>query len=166
MKSPRALLQIEEREHLLRHISEHLPNASPNDTADRIEQILEETKEQIANHGKVYSATTGKPVAKEVVGGQWHINERQRRWVARTIPTRARGGQTVRWPRYLIAMLGKEYVLGTGKKPTFSTFDLKLSKFEAFAEPFLTHFKVRNQKNRIREYVEERRKPSPYNSLK
>ena len=166
MKSPRALIQIEDREHLLRHISEHLPNASPSDTADRIEQILEEAKEQMANHGKVYSPTTGKPVAREVVGGQWKINARQRRWVPRTIPIRTKGGQPVRWPRYLISMLGKEYFLGTGEQPTFSTFDSKLSKFEAFTKPFLTHFKVRNHKNRIREYVEERKKPNPYNSVK
>jgi hypothetical protein len=166
MKSPRALLQIADRDQLLLHISEHLSNASPDDTADRIEQILGETKEQIANHGKVYSPTTGKPVAREVVGGQWKINARQRRWVANTIPTRARGGQPVRWPRYLISMLGKEYVLGTGEQPSFSTFDSKLSKFEAFTKPFLIHFKVRNHKNWVREYVEERKKPNPYNSVK
>lgn len=160
--------EIDKRQRLLSHIKAHLPDAEPNATADRIEQILEQAAELKKNHGKVYSPRDGELVEpKEIeTGGRWRVRSRQRRWEKQYLLKRPRGGQQVRWPRYLIAMLGKEFVCGTGRDPTFSNFDSKLSRFEAFAKPFLSHLKVRNPKNRIREYVEERKRPNPYHPLK
>jgi hypothetical protein len=160
--------EIEKRQRLLSHIKAHLPDAEPNATADRIEQILEQAFELKKNHGKVYNPSDGELVKTQAVkiGGRWRVSSRQRRWEEQYLLKRPRGGQHVRWPRYLIAMLGKEFVCGTGRDPTFSNFDSKLSRFEAFAKPFLSYLRVRNQKNRIREYVEERREPNPYHPVK
>lgn len=166
MRGQCCLLNIEKRDELLRHIKDHFQEINPNETADRIEQILEVTRGLKANHGKAYSPTTGKPVTKELVGGLWKVNFRQRRWEKQYIPKRPRGRQSIRWPRYLIAMLGKEYFYATGTPPTFINDDVALSKFEAFAKPFLTYFKIQNQKNLIREYVGERKKTNPYSVLK
>ena len=160
--------EIDKRQRLLLHIKAQLPDAEPNTTADRIEQILEQAAELKKNHGKVYSPLDGELVEPKaiVTGGRWRVRSRQRRWEKQYLLKLPRGGQQVRWPRYLIAMLGKEFVCGTGQVPTFSNFDSKLSRFEAFAKPFLSQLKVRNPKNRIREYVEERKRPNPYHPLK
>ena len=139
----------------------HLPLSERLTTAVRLERLIDETLDLIAQEGKSFDYAKGRFVGRFVTGGYWWVGQRQRRWKGVFSPIRPTGRRTRRWARFLVGMLGAEFYRGTGNTPTRGSTNGSVSKFQVFASLFLTAFKIYDEEGLIREYLKERRKSNP-----
>lgn len=150
------------RQQILDIVRSHLPKSNRLEAVLRLQRLIGEVDYQKAHEKSVYSYSKRKLVTKEKIGGYWAQQGRQRRWKNRFAPSKSRGRSAQAWRRALICFLGREFYAGTGRPPTRGTTNGSPSRFQQFAEPFLTAFQVQDQEGLVREYIRERRKGNPY----
>ena len=150
------------RKKLLDIIRNNFPAENRVQIARRLESILDETYELKEAEGKAYNAK-GRLIPKLIIRKYWKDQKRQRRLITLTHPSteRQRGRPKLRWPRYLIASLGREYMLQTGQLPTSGAWRTP-SDFERFVGPILFAFAVFDARHLVKEYLRERTKNNPW----
>ena len=149
------------RKALLEIVRVNFPKANLIATALRLGKLINEVESLRAGDGMIYNQR-GKLVHQLLIGKFWKEQGRQRRQVKRKFPLKPTHRPKRMWPRYYIAKLGEEYIRQTGREPKRGAAGGFRSPFERFAEQMLHPLGTSNVQGLVREYLNEKKKPNPW----